>query len=156
MSAPDGDLGMTTEKRNPPPKTRGGAPAKTDSTACILWLLFVLLFPLAIQAQSPELSKTVQEFIRVQSVRVVLEHVRIIDGTGAPAVEDQNIVIAAGKIAAVQKGADVPPAEDTTVLDLRGYTSYPASWGCTITSFTSRGRIWIASGTLKSHWPCRK
>jgi imidazolonepropionase-like amidohydrolase len=129
MSAPDGDLGMTTEKRNPPLKTRGGAPAKADSTACILWLLFVLLFPLAIQAQSPELSKTVQEFVRVQSARVVLEHVRIIDGTGVPAVEDQNIVIAAGKIAAVQKGADVPPAEDTTVLDLRGYTVIPGIVG---------------------------
>lgn len=53
----------------------------------------------------------------MQSARVVLEHVRIIDGTGAPAAEDQNIVIAAGKIAAIQKGADVPPAAGTTILE---------------------------------------
>ena len=65
----------------------------------------------------------------MQSARVVLAHVRIIDGTGAPAVEDQNIVIEAGKIAAVQKGADVPPAADTTILDLRGYTVIPGIVG---------------------------
>ena len=93
------------------------------------WPLLLLLFPLAIQAQSPELSKTVQEFVRVQAAKVVLTHVRIIDGTGAPAVEDQNIVITAGKIAAVQKGADVPPTADTTVLDLRGYTVMPGIVG---------------------------
>jgi hypothetical protein len=93
------------------------------------WPLLLLLFPFAIQAQSPELSKTVQDFVRVQSARVVLAHVRIIDGTGAPAVEDQNIVIAAGKISAVQKGADVPPAAGTTVLDLRGSTVMPGIVG---------------------------
>jgi N-acyl-D-aspartate/D-glutamate deacylase len=39
---------------------------------------------------------------------VVLSHVRVIDGTGAAAIEDQNVVIEAGKIAAIQKGGDAP------------------------------------------------
>src|SRR5882672_5459399 len=50
--------------------------------------------------QLPELSKTVKEYVRVQSPRVVLTHVRVIDGTGAAAAEDQNVVIEAGKITA--------------------------------------------------------
>jgi imidazolonepropionase-like amidohydrolase len=55
--------------------------------------------------------------------------VRIIDGTGAPAVEDQNVVIEAGKITAIQQGADVAAAEGTTVLDLHGHTVIPGIVG---------------------------
>ena len=65
----------------------------------------------------------------MQAAKVVLTHVRIIDGTGASAVEDQNVVIAGGKIAEVQRGADVPPAADITVLDLHGYTVMPGIVG---------------------------
>ena len=98
---------------------------------------FPMLFPLAMllllaftaQAQSPDFSKTVQDFVHVQAAKVVLTHVRIIDGTGASAVEDQNVVIAGGKIAEVQRGADVPPAADITVLDLHGYTVMPGIVG---------------------------
>src|SRR6266852_4907236 len=81
------------------------------------------------QAQSQELSKTVKEFVRVDTPKVVLTHVRMIDGTGAPAVDDQNVVIEAGKITAIQKGADVPAADGNTVLDLRGYTVMPGIVG---------------------------
>jgi imidazolonepropionase-like amidohydrolase len=80
-------------------------------------------------AQPPELSKTVKEYVRAQSPKVVLTHVRVIDGTGAPAVEDQNVVIEAGKISAIQKGADVSTADGTTVLDLRGRTVMPGIVG---------------------------
>ena len=44
-----------------------------------------------------------QEFVRVRAPKVILTHVRIIDGTGTPAVEDQNVVIEDGKIAAIEK-----------------------------------------------------
>ncbi len=115
---------MLTEPHERRP-TKGVALRRTR----ILWPLLLLLFPFSLRAQSPELSKTVQDFVRVQSAKVVLAHVRIIDGTGAPAAEDQNIVIEAGKISAVQKGADVPPAEGTTVLDLRGFTVMPGIVG---------------------------
>jgi imidazolonepropionase-like amidohydrolase len=81
------------------------------------------------RGQAPVLSKAVQDFVRVQAARVVLAHVRIIDGTGAPAAEDQNVIIEGGKIAGIEKGADVPPAENTMVLDLRGYTVIPGIVG---------------------------
>ncbi|MGB2889550.1 MAG: amidohydrolase family protein [Candidatus Acidiferrales bacterium] len=61
--------------------------------------------------------------------RVVLEHVRVIDGTGRPALEDQNVVIDRGKITAVQPGSDAPAADGTTVLDLRGYSVMPGIVG---------------------------
>jgi len=89
----------------------------------------LLLLALTASAQTPQLSKTVEEFVRVQAPKVVLTHVRIIDGTGGPAVDDQNIVIEGGKITAIEKGADAPAAAGTTVLDLRGYTVMPGIVG---------------------------
>ena len=67
--------------------------------------LFLVLLPAA--AQTPELSRTVKPFVRVDAAKVVLTHVRVVDGTGAPAVDDENVVIEAGKIVAIGKGTDV-------------------------------------------------
>ena len=53
----------------------------------------VLLFALPLAAQAPELSKTVQPFVRVRAPKVVLTHVRVIDGTGAPAVPGANEIL---------------------------------------------------------------
>src|SRR5713101_1821015 len=92
-------------------------------------VLVSFVLSLHAQAQSPELSKTVKEFVRVGTPKVLLTHVRVIDGTGAPSVDDQNVVIEARKITAIQKGADVPAADGTTVLDLRGYTAMPGIVG---------------------------
>ena len=80
-------------------------------------------------AQIPELSKTVQQFVKVRDKTVVLTHVRIVDGTGAAAIEDQNVVIADGKITAIQPGADVRPTEGKTVLPLHGSTVMPGIVG---------------------------
>jgi imidazolonepropionase-like amidohydrolase len=88
-----------------------------------------LLSSFAVKAQEPELSKAVQQYVRVRAPKVVLTHVRIIDGTGRPAMEDQNVVIEGGKIAAVEKGADVTAAEGTTVMDLLGHTVMPGIVG---------------------------
>jgi imidazolonepropionase-like amidohydrolase len=81
------------------------------------------------RAQSTELSKAVEEFVRVRAAKIVLTHVRIIDGTGAPAVEDQNVIIEGGKIAGVEKGSDVAATAAATVLDLHGYTVIPGLVG---------------------------
>jgi imidazolonepropionase-like amidohydrolase len=94
-----------------------------------LRLLVFLSFALTAQAQSPQLSKTVQEFVRVHAPRIVLTHVRVIEGNGKPAVEDQNVVIKGDKIAAIQAGADVTATDGTTVLDLHGYSLIPGTVG---------------------------
>ncbi|MGO9649611.1 MAG: amidohydrolase family protein [Terriglobales bacterium] len=106
--------------------------------------LFILLLP-ATAADSSELSPAVKPFVRVAAPRVVLTHVRVIDGTGTPAIEDQNVVIEGGKITAIERGADVA-AQGTTVLDLRGYTVMPGIVGM------HNHLFYIARPNLNSQW----
>ena len=63
-----------------------------------------------------------QPYVRVDSRAVVLEHVRVIDGTGAPAREDQTLYLVDGKI------AGQAPA-DAQHLDLQGRTVMPGLVG---------------------------
>src|SRR5436190_17300168 len=53
----------------------------------------------------PALATAVRAFVQIDTPTVVLTHVRVIDGTGAPARPDQTIVIRDGQIAAVGTGA---------------------------------------------------
>jgi imidazolonepropionase-like amidohydrolase len=70
-----------------------------------------------------------QSYIRVATPRVVLTHVRVIDGAGHPPAEDRNVLVERGRIASIQPGADVAPSPDTTVLDLHGYSVIPGLVG---------------------------
>ncbi|TMQ07087.1 MAG: hypothetical protein E6J91_36360, partial [Deltaproteobacteria bacterium] len=73
--------------------------------------------------------KTVQTYVKVSTPRVVLAHVRVIDGAGHPPAEDRNVVVEHGKITAIQPGADVAPSDGTTVLDLHGASVMPGIVG---------------------------
>ena len=81
----------------------------------------------AIRAQTPA---TLKPYIKEDSSVLVLDHVRIIDGTGAPPAEDQRIEIQSGKITRVQsaklKNAYPPHAKR---LDLSGRTVIPGLVG---------------------------
>lgn len=89
-----------------------------------------LLMSTFLHAQVPtKLSQGVQTYVRVQSRRVVLTHVRIIDGKGGAAVEDQNITIEGGKFVSIEKGSDIATREGLTAIDLRGYTVMPGIVG---------------------------
>jgi imidazolonepropionase-like amidohydrolase len=109
-----------------------------------VFALFLFLLPAA--AQTPELSKGVKELVRVNAPKVILTHVRVIDGTGAAAVEDQNVVIAGGKIRAIEPGAEVAAAADSTVVDLHGYTVMPGIVGM------HNHLFYIARPNLNSQW----
>jgi imidazolonepropionase-like amidohydrolase len=81
-------------------------------------------------AQSADiLGPEVRKYVRVSTPKVVLEHVRVIDGTGAAPRPDQDITIENGKVAAIRRGADQPPSAGVTVLDLRGYSVIPGIVG---------------------------
>ncbi|HEX3581078.1 MAG TPA: amidohydrolase family protein [Thermoanaerobaculia bacterium] len=67
--------------------------------------------------------------VGVSTPSAVLEHVNVIDGTGAPAQPDRNVVIENGKIAAITPGADVTAHDGVTVLDLRGDSVMPGIVG---------------------------
>ncbi len=92
-------------------------------------VLVLVLLSVFMQGQQATLSKTVQKYVRVNAPKVILEHVRVIDGTGKAAVDDQNVVIEGGKIAAIQTGSDVAAAAGTTAMDLHGYSVMPGIVG---------------------------
>jgi imidazolonepropionase-like amidohydrolase len=89
----------------------------------------LMAIPIAAGAETLKLSPEVQAFVRVQAPTVVLAHVRIIDGTGKPAVDDQNVIIEHGRISRIESGHTPAPAPDTTVLEMRGYTVIPGIVG---------------------------
>jgi len=92
-------------------------------------LLILTFLVVSTLAQSPELSPVVKAFVRVQAPKIVLMHVRVIDGTGAAAVDDQNITIENGKIVSIDKGAEVTSSSSVTALDLHGYSVIPGIVG---------------------------
>ena len=62
-------------------------------------------------------------FLATDAATIVLRHVRVIDGSGAPPREDQTLVIAGGKISAA------PAPADAHVFDLPGHTVIPGLVG---------------------------
>jgi imidazolonepropionase-like amidohydrolase len=73
-------------------------------------------------------DQALQRFVRVDAPIVALMHVRVIDGSGAPARANQTILIERGKIVAV--GADgLPIPADAKRLDLSGHTVFPGLVG---------------------------
>ena len=58
-------------------------------------------------AQTPQLSPAVRPFVKYDQSTIALTHVRVIDGTGAAARENQTVVLSSGKIESV--GESVPP-----------------------------------------------
>ncbi|HEY9181278.1 MAG TPA: amidohydrolase family protein [Candidatus Baltobacteraceae bacterium] len=60
---------------------------------------------------------------------IAIEHVRVIDGTGAPARADQTVVISHGKIAAAGSAARVAIPAGAKIIDGRGYTLTPGFIG---------------------------
>lgn len=77
------------------------------------------------QALSPE----VREFVNVDVPTVALTHVRVIDGIGAAAREDQTVVISKGKIESVADSSSANVAKDAQVIDLHGYSVIPGLVG---------------------------
>lgn len=100
----------------------------------INYLLLVFLAVLSgwrlVEAQRVDaLGPEVRKYLRVATPRAVLQHVRIIDGTGAPPIADQNVSIEDGRITAISAGTDVSPSDGTTIVDLRGYSVMPGIVG---------------------------
>jgi enamidase len=75
--------------------------------------------------QRPQLSAAVKQFVVTEAPVVALTHVRVIDGTGAPARADQTIVIRDGRIASIGNAASTPAPADARVCDLTGKSVTP-------------------------------
>src|SRR5258708_27824291 len=77
-----------------------------------------------------QLKDGVKPYVKEDAPVLVLNHVRVIDGTGAAPMEDQRIDIECGKITRVQSAKlrnAYPP--NAKVLDLTGKTVMPGLVG---------------------------
>ncbi|HTD86115.1 MAG TPA: amidohydrolase family protein, partial [Candidatus Binatia bacterium] len=90
-------------------------------------ILLLIAISITVLGQAPQNDR--QQFIRVEAPIVILRHLRVIDGTGAAAVDDQTITIADGKIKSIQSGNDLILPPGAKVLDLDGYTVLPGLVG---------------------------
>ena len=88
------------------------------SGALVMGLSGTLALGAEKEAESP--------FVRVKAGLVALQHVKLVDGTGAAPRENQTIVIEKGKITRI--GSEDPP-QGATVVDLTGFTALPGLVG---------------------------
>jgi imidazolonepropionase-like amidohydrolase len=96
----------------------------------VVTLLYAMLLPCVSWSQtSSKLSTQVRAFVKEDAPVIALTHVRVIDGTGAAAREDQTLVIADGKIAALGDAAAAKVPGGAKVLDLTGHTVIPGLVG---------------------------
>jgi hypothetical protein len=92
--------------------------------------LFLLgLFVTTITVAQAQKSSDVAEFASVDAPVVVLNHVRVIDGTGAAPNEDQSVVIANGKIQSIGPSASAQNPQGAEIIDRTGYTVIPGLVG---------------------------
>src|SRR5437868_5667752 len=117
-----------------------------------------LLASTELRAQRPTVSAAVRSFVAVDTPIVALTHVRVIDGTGAPARGDQTLVIRDGRIVAFGASRSVSIPAGAQVIDLTGksvipglvmvhehlfYPTAPGIYGNLAESFT---RLYLAGG----------
>ena len=94
----------------------------------IIGVCLLLLLPLGTartQNSSGALSQEVREFVSVEAPVPALAHARVIDGTGAPALADQTIVLSGGRVQTLGPSASVRIPEGAKVLDLSGRSVLP-------------------------------
>ncbi len=96
----------------------------------------LLLAPLALalHAQQPPApaapSPAVTRYIKVPAAEwIVLRHVRVIDGTGAPAIDNTDLILHNGKIDSIGPSAKIEALPSAVILDLTGRTVFPGLVG---------------------------
>ena len=80
-------------------------------------------------AAAQNFSPQVKSFIKIDTPVIALTHVRVIDGTGAAAREDQTVIFSKGKIESVGDASSASVPKDAQVLDLHGYSVIPGLVG---------------------------
>lgn len=90
-----------------------------------------LLATLALRlgAQIPTPSAELRQYLKVEAPVVALVHVRVVDGTGAPAREDQTLILRNGRIEALGATSALSTPKEALALDLAGHTVLPGLVG---------------------------
>ena len=111
------------------------------------------------RAQSPTAAPHARSpFVSIDTAVVALQHVTVIDGTGAAARADQTVVIGQGKIQSVGPSGTATVPAGARVMDLPGHTVIPGIIGLhdhmyygssvagTRSMLTSYPRLFLAAG----------
>jgi len=93
--------------------------------AAVALLLVALSTSVTAQRSTPEMQK----FVTADAPVFALTHVRLIDGTGAPAREDQTVVVVDGNIQWIGPATDAPVPASAKILDYRGHSVIPGLVG---------------------------
>ena len=94
------------------------------------WMWMIGIMGLAAgSSTAATLSPELRGFVSVDAPLIALEHVRVIDGTGAAALEDQTLLISQGRIKSVGPSSTSPPPAEALVLDLRDHSVMPGLVG---------------------------
>jgi len=91
-------------------------------------LLVCLFVSVTVYGQT-QLGAAVTPFVSIDVPVFVLNHVQVIDGTGAAVMQDQMVVIAKGKIQSIGPSESLQPPKGAQVLDRAGYTVIPGLVG---------------------------
>lgn len=93
--------------------------------AHVCLLLFAnLAFP-----QGSELSPALKKYVSYGARNIAITHVKVIDGTGAPALVNQTLVITNGKIAGLGPSSSMPVPSDAQQIEGTGRTLIPGLVG---------------------------
>src|ERR1700723_2003891 len=92
-------------------------------------IFFGALLIATIAVAQTQKAGDVAPFISIDAPVLVLNHVRVIDGTGAAAVEDQAVVISDGKILSIGAAGAAQIPQGAQVLDRSGYSVMPGIVG---------------------------
>ena len=95
----------------------------------ILAVVALTLAASTLDGQARNLGPAMRPYVSVDAPVVALTHARLVDGTGAPARDDQTIIIRGENIVAVGKSGSVAVPADARVLDLAGKTIVPGIIG---------------------------
>ncbi len=80
-------------------------------------------------AAGQTISPEVRAFVKVDGPVIALTHVRVIDGKGSAAKEDQTVILNHGKIESVGDAPSANVPKEAQVLDLHGRTVIPGLVG---------------------------
>ncbi len=98
--------------------------------AQILISLAFLFLPGNYQGQGQsKRAPMVEQFVTADAPVVALTHVRVIDGTGSPPLDDQTILIEDGRIRSISSAASAPLPAGAKALDFAGSTAIPGLVG---------------------------
>src|SRR5207248_10879363 len=103
---------------------RRSAPMKLSLLGAVAAALASSAAAAPVLAPPAPLGPDVQPYVHLPAGQIAIKHLRIIDGTGGPAVEDATLLIDGSKIGAVlPAGSAIPTAYKT--LDGTGETAPP-------------------------------